>query len=70
MKKTMHIPSTVIAILLGLASTSGQGAGLTQPVSEKERSALFPSTEMLIQGRNVAVSTSPNNPIVPPHEKM
>jgi cytochrome c553 len=57
MKKTMHIPSTVIAILLGLASTSGQGAGLTQPVSEKERSALFPSTEMLIQGRNVADST-------------
>jgi cytochrome c553 len=56
MRKAMHIPLTLIAILLGLASTLVQGAPLTQPVQEKERAVLFPSTRMINQGREVAKS--------------
>lgn len=54
MKIAMHIPLTVIAILVGLASTLAQGASLTQPIQEKERTALFPSNAMIDQGREVA----------------
>jgi len=54
MKIAMHIPLTVIAILLGLASTLAQGASLTQPIQEKERTTLFPSNAMIEQGREVA----------------
>jgi cytochrome c553 len=50
----MHIPLTVIAILVGLASTLAQGASLTQPIQAKERTALFPSNAMIEQGREVA----------------
>jgi cytochrome c553 len=54
MKIAMHIPLTVIAILVGLASTLAQGASLTQPIQAKERTALFPSNAMIEQGREVA----------------
>ncbi len=54
MKRVIHIPSTVIAILFGLASTLAQGARVTQPIQEEERAALFPSKAMIDQGRNVA----------------
>jgi cytochrome c553 len=46
-----------VAILLGLAAALVQGATLTEPVSQKERTVLFPSTRMLNQGREVAEST-------------
>jgi len=54
MKKAVHIPLTVIAILLGFASTLAQGASLTQPIQAHERAALFPSKGMIDQGREVA----------------
>jgi len=56
MKKVMHVPSIVITILLGLTSALVQAAPLTQPVQEKERAVLFPSTRMINQGRDVAES--------------
>jgi cytochrome c553 len=54
MKRAAHIPSTVIAILLGLASTLAQSAPRTQPIQKEERAALFPSAHMINQGREVA----------------
>ena len=54
MKKTLHIPSMGILILLGLASTMVQGQPLTDPIQESERAALFPTAIMLNQGRDVA----------------
>jgi cytochrome c553 len=56
MKKTVHIRTMVILILLGLVTTLVQAAPLTQPVQEKERAVLFPSTRMINQGRDVAES--------------
>ena len=54
MKRTLRIASTVIAVLLGLASTLVQSQPLTEPIEEKERTALFPSAVMINQGREVA----------------
>lgn len=54
MKIAMHSPLTIIAILVGLASTLAQGASLTQPIQAKERTTLFPSNAMIEQGREVA----------------
>lgn len=56
MKRTLHIPSIVIATLLGMTSTLtlAQGTPLIEPLQEKERAALFPSAVMINQGRNVA----------------
>ena len=54
MKRAMYIPSIVTAILFGLASALVQGQPLTNPVNEKERAVLFPSTRMINQGRDVA----------------
>jgi cytochrome c553 len=54
MKRAIHLPSTLIVILLGLASTLAQGAPLTQPIQEEERAALFPSADMVNQGQNFA----------------
>jgi len=56
MKIAMHTRSRVIVILLGLTSVLVHGAPLTQPVQEKERAVLFPSTRMINQGRDVAES--------------
>jgi len=54
MKKATHIPSSVIAILLGMASTLAQGASPSQPIQDIERAALFPSATTISQGRDVA----------------
>jgi cytochrome c553 len=56
MKKAIRIPLVVIAILFGLASNPAlaQSAQLTQPIQKEERAALFPTTEMVNQGREVA----------------
>jgi cytochrome c553 len=56
MKTTMHSPLTVVAILLVLAPTLAQGQPLTQQIQAYEQAALFPSTEMINTGRNVAES--------------
>jgi len=57
MKRAMHIPLTLIAILLGSASALAQGVPLTKPIQKEERAALFPSADMINQGR-VVVETN------------
>ncbi len=54
MKKAMPLPLVIIATLLGLASTLVQSAPLTQAIQHQERAALFPSADMINQGRDVA----------------
>lgn len=54
MKRAMHITLVFSAILLGLASALAQGAPLTEPIRQEERAALFPSADMINQGRVVA----------------
>ena len=54
MKKAVHIPLTVIAFLLGFASTLAHSAPLTGQVQGEELTALFPSTSMINHGKNVA----------------
>jgi cytochrome c553 len=56
MKKNRFFQQIVFTVLLGLASTLVQGAGQTQPVQAEERRALFPSTKMINQGRDVAAA--------------
>ena len=56
MKKAVHIPLTVIAFLLGFASTLAHSAPLTGQVQGEELTALFPSTSMINHGKNVAES--------------
>lgn len=60
MKRAMHIPSMVVTILLGLVSTLALGAPLTQAIQAHERAALFPSADMIDQGRGVAESACAN----------
>jgi len=57
MIRAIHLSSTVVAILLGLASTLAQGDAHTQPIQEEERATLFPSTKMINLGRDVAETT-------------
>jgi len=57
MKRAIHGPLMVIAILLGLASTLAQGDSHTQPIQEEERAALFPSVKMINLGQDVAETT-------------
>jgi len=57
MKRTLHIPSMGIVILLGLAATLAQAQPLTDPIQEKERAALFPTAVIINQGRDVAETT-------------
>jgi len=56
MRRAIRLPSLVVIILFGLASTPAlsQGSLLTQPIQEEERAALFPTGKMLNQGREVA----------------
>lgn len=56
MKKANRIPPLIFTILFGLASTTvmAEDALLNQPVQSEERAALFPSTEMVNQGREIA----------------
>jgi len=56
MKKAIRIPLVVITILFGLASIPAlaQSTLVTQPIQKEERLALFPTTKMVNQGREVA----------------
>jgi cytochrome c553 len=56
MKRAIRIPSLVITILFGLASIPAlaQSTLVTQPIQKEERLALFPTTEMVNRGREVA----------------
>lgn len=54
MKKSMQLLLTVTAMLCGSAPAMAQGSAATQPIQEHERSALFPSTRIIEQGRSVA----------------
>jgi cytochrome c553 len=60
MKRTFHISSLVFVILLGLASNLVQGASPTDPVQENEKDTLFPSTNMISYGREVAETACAN----------
>lgn len=60
MKRTDHISFLLIVMLLGLASSLAQGASPTDPVQESEKDALFPSTSMISDGREVAEAACAN----------
>ena len=54
MKTVINCRSAAIVLLFGLASSLVLGAPVTQPIQQEERSALFPSADMISQGRAVA----------------
>lgn len=60
MNRTMQVWPTVIAILLGLASTLAHGATSIQAIKQEERAALSPSAHMIKLGRTVAEATCAN----------
>jgi cytochrome c553 len=60
MKMTVRLESIFIMVLFGLASSLVQGATPTDPIQENEKDALFPSTSLIGQGRDVAETVCAN----------
>jgi cytochrome c553 len=54
MKSALYILATVVVSLFVSVTSFAQGQPLTQPIQEKEKAALFPSTAMIDQGKKVA----------------
>ena len=57
---TVHLASIIIIVLLGLSSSLVQGASPTDPIQENEKEALFPSTKLISDGREVAETACAN----------